>query len=143
MKLVIAIVLLIVGIRWIKQFIKDISSDIKAKRMLNEQIRIEQAKAKEQAERVAIKQEKEIAKRKAEEAKRKAAELKRKQAEADLDYISVARENVIKLYGSAEAEFNNATTDRKKEAALNRMLSYDAKLRKLDKEREKTALLIA
>lgn len=139
MKLVIGILIFVIVIRGIKQFIKD----IKAKRRLNEQIKLEQTRAAEKAQALAVKREKEQARLKADEIKRKTAELKRKQAEADLDYISVARENVIKLYGSAEAEFNNATTDRKKEAALNRMMTYDAKLRKLDKEREKTALLIA
>ena len=139
MKLVIGILIFVIVIRGIKQFIKD----IKAKRRLNEQIKLEQTRTAEKAQALAVKREKEQARLKADEIKWKAAELKRKQAEADLDYISVARENVIKLYGSAEAEFNNATTDRKKEAALNRMMTYDAKLRKLDKEREKTALLIA
>lgn len=67
-------------------------------------------------------------------------ELKRKQAFDDLTFIEQTRRDVLKLYGAAEAEFNRATTDRQKETALRRMIGYDAKLRKLDKDRETAEL---
>lgn len=67
-------------------------------------------------------------------------ELKRKQAFDDLTFIEQTRRDVLKLYEAAEAEFNRATTDRQKETALRRMIGYDAKLRKLDKDRETAEL---
>lgn len=68
------------------------------------------------------------------------SELKRKQAADDLTFIEQARRDVLKLYGAAEAEYNRATNDHQKETALRRMIGYDAKLRKLDKDRETAEL---
>ena len=76
----------------------------------------------------------------AEQNRRARSELKRKQAFDDLTFIEQTRRDVLKLYGAAEAEFNRATTDRQKETALRRMIGYDAKLRKLDKDRETAEL---
>ena len=68
------------------------------------------------------------------------SELKRKQAADDLTFIEQTRRDVLKLYGAAEAEFNRATSNRQRETALRRMIGYDAKLRKLDKDRETAEL---
>ena len=68
------------------------------------------------------------------------SELKRKQAADDLTFIEQTRRDVLKLYGAAEAEYNRATSDRQRETALRRMIGYDAKLRKLDKDRETAEL---
>lgn len=76
----------------------------------------------------------------AEQNRRARSELKRKQAFDDLTFIEQTRRDVLKLYGAAEAEFNRATNDRQKETALRRMIGYDAKLRKLDKDRETAEL---
>lgn len=132
------VILAIVAIRLIVKLIKRIVASIDANRKRRER---EQAIASVQIARAEAAQQKEAARLEREQEKRRAAELKRTQAAADLDYIEQARQAVLKLYGAAEADYNNATTDRKRETALNRMLSYDAKLRKLDKERERAAMI--
>lgn len=76
----------------------------------------------------------------AEQNRRARSELKRKQAFDDLTFIEQTRRDVLKLYAAAEAELNRAATDRQKETALRRMIGYDAKLRKLDKDRESAEL---
>ena len=70
-------------------------------------------------------------------------ELNRSQAVADLGHIEQMRRDILKCYASAEAEYNSAQTDRKKETALRRMVGYDAKLRQLDKQRERAAMIAA
>ena len=70
-------------------------------------------------------------------------ELNRSQAREDLEHIEQMRRDILKCYASAEAEYNAALTDRKKETALRRMVGYDAKLRQLDKQRERAAMIAA
>ena len=70
-------------------------------------------------------------------------ELNRSQAREDLGHIEQLRRDILKCYASAEAEYNSASTDRKKETALRRMIGYDAKLRQLDKQRERAAMIAA
>lgn len=70
-------------------------------------------------------------------------ELNRSQAREDLGHIEQMRRDILKCYASAEAEYNSALTDRKKETALRRMIGYDAKLRQLDKQRERAAMIAA
>ena len=77
----------------------------------------------------------------AEQNRRARSELKRKQAFDDLTFIEQTRRDVLKLYEAAETDYNRAKTDRQREAALRRMIGYDAKLRKLDKDRETAELL--
>ena len=70
-------------------------------------------------------------------------ELKREQARQDVIFYTETRRDIMKLYAAAEAEYKAAATDRAKETALRRMLSYDAKLRAVDKRREAAALVAA
>ena len=67
-------------------------------------------------------------------------ELKQEQARQDITFYTETRRDILKLYAAAEQEYNNAATDRAKERALKRMLSYDAQLRRVDKRRELAAL---
>lgn len=144
------LILMIVAISFAVKLIKRIFTSISRWRAENEREReiasMQAARAAEAQQKAAVRmareQQKEAARQEREQEKQKNIELKRTQAVADLEYIEQARRTVIELYGVAEEDYNNATTAQKKEAALKRMLSYDARLRKLDKDRERAAMIM-
>ena len=94
-------------------------------------------------ERIARAEAARIWQREQEQRRQQLHELKRQQARQDVIFYTETRRDIMKLYNAAEAEYKAAATDRAKETALRRMLSYDAKLRAVDKRREAAALISA
>ena len=101
--------------------------------------RRQQLTAKEQAKQERMEAAR-IRQREQEQRRQQLHELKQEQARQDVIFYTEARRDIMKLYAAAEAEYKAAATDRAKETALRRMLSYDAKLRAVDKRRELAAL---
>lgn len=99
--------------------------------------RIRAAKEQEKQERMEAAR---IRQREQEQRRQQLHELKQEQARQDVIFYTETRRDIMKLYNAAEAEYKAAATDRAKETALRRMLSYDAKLRAVDKRRELAAL---
>ena len=101
--------------------------------------RRQQLTAKEQAKQERMEAAR-IRQREQEQRRQQLHELKQEQARQDVIFYTETRRDIMKLYNAAEAEYKAAATDRAKETALRRMLSYDAKLRAVDKRRESAAL---
>ena len=101
--------------------------------------RRQQLTAKEQAKQERMEAAR-IRQREQEQRRQQIHELKQEQARQDVVFYTETRRDIMKLYNAAEAEYKAAATDRAKETALRRMLSYDAKLRTIDKRRELAAL---
>ena len=101
--------------------------------------RRQQLTAKEQAKQERMEAAR-IRQREQEQRRQQLHELKQEQARQDVIFYTETRRDIMKLYAAAEAEYKAAATDRAKETALRRMLSYDAKLRAVDKRRELAAL---
>ena len=101
--------------------------------------RRQQLTAKEQAKQERMEAAR-IRQREQEQRRQHLHELKQEQARQDVIFYTETRRDIMKLYNAAEAEYKAAATDRAKETALRRMLSYDAKLRAVDKRRELAAL---
>lgn len=101
--------------------------------------RRQQLTAKEQAKQERMEAAR-IRQREQEQRRQQLHELKQEQARQDVIFYTETRRDIMKLYNAAEAEYKAAATDRAKETALRRMLSYDAKLRAVDKRRELAAL---
>ena len=101
--------------------------------------RRQQLTAKEQAKQERMEAAR-IRQREQEQRRQQLHELKQEQARQDVVFYTETRRDIMKLYNAAEAEYKAAATDRAKETALRRMLSYDAKLRAVDKRRELAAL---
>ena len=111
------------------------------------QRQIEAAQAQRRQQLTAKEQEKQermeaarIRQREQEQRRQHLHELKQEQARQDVIFYTETRRDIMKLYNAAEAAYKAAATDRAKETALRRMLSYDAKLRAVDKRRELAAL---
>ena len=104
--------------------------------------RRQQLTAKEQAKQERMEAAR-IRQREQEQRRQQLHELKQEQARQDVIFYTETRRDIMKLYAAAEAEYKAAATDRAKETALRRMLSYDAKLRAVDKRREAAALVAA
>ena len=101
--------------------------------------RRQQLTAKEQAKQERMEAAR-IRQREQEQRRQQIHELKQEQARQDVVFYTETRRDIMKLYNAAEAAYKAAATDRAKETALRRMLSYDAKLRTIDKRRELAAL---
>lgn len=101
--------------------------------------RRQQLTAKEQAKQERMEAAR-IRQREQEQRRQQIHELKQEQARQDVIFYTETRRDIMRLYAAAEAEYKAAATDRAKETALRRMLSYDAKLRAVDKRRELAAL---
>lgn len=135
-------------IAWVLNLFSAILDGIATNRAkANRQKQIEAVRAERRAIQSAKEQEKQeraeaarIRQREQEQRRQHLHELKQEQARQDVIFYTETRRDIMKLYAAAEQEYNNAATDRAKERALKRMLSYDAQLRRVDKRRELAAL---
>jgi hypothetical protein len=64
------------------------------------------------------------------------AEHKRQQARQDVDFYASQRQRLMTLYEIAENEYNNAATDKARMIAGNRLMSYDDRLRRIERQME-------
>lgn len=63
--------------------------------------------------------------------------LKKAQAADDLIHHEQQMRDLLKLYGAAEAQYENAKNDARKEAAFRKMYSLDRQMRTVEKQRER------
>ena len=78
----------------------------------------------------------EIARRRKELENQRKTEHKQSQARQDVDFYASQRQRLMTLYEIAENEYNNASTDKARMIAGNRLMSYDDRLRRIERQME-------
>lgn len=127
-----------------------------------ERVRIAQAKeeqrARERGARIAAARAKEAERQRAAKARAEATEARRAEAERvkaakaaervreadnDLAHLEQRQRDLATLYSFAEAQYNNAGTDRQKEAAFRKMMALDQQRRTAARQAERLQYTIS